>query len=135
MVQLKGLGVTSSATTLKFQFHYGTIKRETRAQFATTVQSFQFHYGTIKRALVRMFRRPRMHFNSTMVQLKGAISCAILAWTSSFQFHYGTIKRASWASWISPVTYFNSTMVQLKVNPNLNASSAFSQISIPLWYN
>ena len=34
---------------LKFQFHYGTIKRNSANWQIAQMNKFQFHYGTIKR--------------------------------------------------------------------------------------
>ena len=44
-------------TQMKFQFHYGTIKREAQALGTGTSMLFQFHYGTIKRGTVQGYRQ------------------------------------------------------------------------------
>ena len=71
MVRLKESRTKSRLDLRKFQFHYGTIKSETRTLNATSMQDF----------------------NSTMVRLKvyeGGMSDEIVL----FQFHYGTIKSS-----------------------------------------
>ena len=75
-----------------FQFHYGTIKRTLRIDRTQATDKFQFHYGTIK----RRYKRPQLcvavHFNSTMVRLKGQRASQFQQIWIIFQFHYGTIK-------------------------------------------
>ena len=53
---------------------------------------FQFHYGTIKRELAASTIQKVYNFNSTMVRLK-ADSLEMWYICKIFQFHYGTIKR------------------------------------------
>ena len=54
---------------------------------------FQFHYGTIKRQLaVEDVLHTCYIFNSTMVRLK-ALRIREASRIRTFQFHYGTIKR------------------------------------------
>ena len=72
MVRLKVKAEIQEVKKELFQFHYGTIKRQTRTRTFTITTLFQFHYGTIKRA-------------GAQPQTGNA---------SSFQFHYGTIKRS-----------------------------------------
>ena len=48
MVRLKDLGGHNTNVNIKFQFHYGTIKRDGKHDKKTAVILFQFHYGTIK---------------------------------------------------------------------------------------
>ena len=54
---------------------------------------FQFHYGTIKRVEGRAGQSKAGDFNSTMVRLKAFARTLPVNTASLFQFHYGTIKR------------------------------------------
>ena len=53
---------------------------------------FQFHYGTIKRQTTNVDSTRFNDFNSTMVRLKD-FGFSGTGSVSTFQFHYGTIKR------------------------------------------
>ena len=106
--------MTNETRKIRFQFHYGTIKRE-RANPSTfnvdyfnstmvrlkvisdfgsdVIFVFQFHYGTIKRNAWIWFRKDIRNFNSTMVRLKDLVVKDTGEILGTFQFHYGTIKR------------------------------------------
>ena len=77
MVRLKVNGCKSGDTIyIRFQFHYGTIKRKEGASSSIGLQDF----------------------NSTMVRLKD-LSRRTCFTAKVFQFHYGTIKRKpTWRS-------------------------------------
>ena len=50
MVRLKAqLALQKAEKDYKFQFHYGTIKRDDTPDNIAGMPVFQFHYGTIKR--------------------------------------------------------------------------------------
>ena len=53
-----------------FQFHNGSIKRESMSKLVAVPEQFQFHNGSIKRELIRAGIQPSTRFNSTMVRLK-----------------------------------------------------------------
>ena len=67
----------------------------------------------LKVAIHCRFFRHIIHFNSTMVRLKGHYTIFQIQGLTIFQFHYGTIKRAA------------STDIHAEL----------SLISIPLWYD
>ncbi len=54
-----------------------------------------------------------MHFNSTMVRLKGLTNLNGLG-KVLFQFHYGSVKSVEVRDLIIDFENFNSTMVRLK---------------------
>ena len=70
MVRLKDYRVLLKIKEVKFQFHYGTIKRKTSRSAFNQFTSFQFHYGTIKSRTRCLLLLPIINFNSTMVRLK-----------------------------------------------------------------
>ena len=111
MVRLKATLRCSVDTVTRFQFHYGTIKRSTTIKYFKDLFGFQFHYGTIKSIRGNKFGSTKLHFNSTMVRLKGSPRLRTL-YARVFQFHYGTIK-----------------------SPLIEIASQIADISIPLWYD
>ena len=76
-----------------FQFHTGTIKRSGNARNVRGTVGFQFHTGTIKRLMERPFFNQFANFNSTLVRLKAG---------RMYDIEQGKF-------------YFNSTLVRLKV--------------------
>ena len=50
MVRLEAGLKVGCAMILIFQFHYGTIRRDSQGNYSAAQTSFQFHYGTIRRA-------------------------------------------------------------------------------------
>ena len=75
---------------------------------------FQFHYGTIKRQTICSDKDSYLYFNSTMVRLKESERKSRYKQVA-FQFHYGTIKRDAVIGRLYDKQNFNSTMVRLKV--------------------
>ena len=53
MVRLKAELAGKGINSVKFQFHYGTIKRNKQLTPTSVRVVFQFHYGTIKRGRLR----------------------------------------------------------------------------------
>ena len=94
---------------------------------------FQFHYGTIKR-LNRGGGWLRIgHFNSTMVRLKDEQARGLLL-GSEFQFHYGTIKslrRYEYNYYNEEFQFHYGTIKSFALPVCLYGGF----ISIPLWYD
>ena len=56
---------------MRFQFHYGAIKRVISVINVLCLHKFQFHYGAIKRSwLLVLALTGLINFNSIMVRLK-----------------------------------------------------------------
>ena len=118
----------------RFQFHYGSIKRNCVFTLSHFPCIFQFHYGSIKRHFRRWKMQLCYYFNSTMVRLKDRHRKSVCTEQIIFQFHYGSIKSKIIELAGMVMFNFNSTMVRLK------AGSLFFQwfsvvISIPLWFD
>ena len=77
-----------------FQFHYGTIKRESMINAHNNAIYFNSTMVRLKGLVQRRSLLAVCNFNSTMVRLKVA-SQIKLNESEAFQFHYGTIKRTS----------------------------------------
>ena len=137
MVRLKGnIMEIIAASHSKFQFQYGSIKREVEVPEITDYLNFNSNMVRLKVRFFTPFCSNRSYFNSNMVRLKvwnpyrppvvpwwfqfqyGSIkrsSEAILTnHLSTFQFQYGSIKRLSYRTRLIPRPHFNSNMVRLK---------------------
>ncbi len=89
------MAARSKPTPNWFQFHSGTIKRNTHFCALDEYYRFQFHSGTIKSADGERDEIDRERsFNSILVRLKDFTIVAILLVLIRFQFHSGTIKSA-----------------------------------------
>jgi len=62
---------TVDSKGVRFQFHYGSVKRGSQAHRKPSNLSFQFHYGSVKRVDSIAGDEGFLDFNSTMVRLKG----------------------------------------------------------------
>ena len=68
--------------------------KEQRKGVKELCDKFQFHYGTIKRQGTEERQGLFAYFNSTMVRLKERSKVININECKVFQFHYGTIKRS-----------------------------------------
>jgi len=78
---------------IKFQFHYGSVKRIVADSAEVRLIEFQFHYGSVKRRMNATTLKGLGYFNSTMVRLKVAGVPFNVYQVVKFQFHYGSVKR------------------------------------------
>ncbi len=112
MVRLKGLlSEEAYQLALKFQFHYGSVKRIATVTPVSIVADFNSTMVRLKEIARAGDDEAKKHFNSTMVRLK---------------------VRAFFSARNAP-TNFNSTMVRLKDLRDGSGQSRRS-ISIPLWF-
>jgi len=73
MVRLKAMQLTGDELAImRFQFHYGSVKRKAGKIANEEKSLFQFHYGSVKRLKVLRRALLQLHFNSTMVRLKAS---------------------------------------------------------------
>ena len=134
MVRLKEFGLFFFIFFVRFQFHYGTIKRLMSLFFLVFILSFQFHYGTIKSMNPPAHNRKIPRFQFHYGTIKSLFNNLSICFWMSFQFHYGTIKSFHDKHFKELVSYFNSTMVRLKGN-HYKLRIIPNKISIPLWYD
>ena len=120
------------------------------------IEKFQFLYGTIKRNPPLPVALPSIHFNSSMVQLKAYLSLVALNVRGNFNSSMVQLKDYDPQQHRICFPNFNSSMVQLKASfPPTSPVQAHSFqflygtiksrylhtiirmliISIPLWYN
>ena len=116
LVRLKDPSTSSTnSTSLKFQFHTGSIKSAESRESARIHLRFQFHTGSIKRKSVSLILQQTVpSFNSILVRLKDWVEDRRTDDYGQFQFHTGSIK-----SGVCSVCNFQ----------------AFMEVSIPYWFD
>ena len=70
MVRLEVITKVEYALNDRFQFQYGTIRRQANLNYLIVGTIFQFQYGTIRRKIPKAFLCYWTNFNSSMVRLE-----------------------------------------------------------------
>ncbi len=84
----------SLSPSSSFQFHFGTIDRNSWILWNCVCWTFQFHFGTIDRNLIYDKGAEIAYFNSTLVRLIEKFFHVTFILKLLFQFHFGTIDRS-----------------------------------------
>ena len=136
MVRLWGeINELSKKISNTFQFHYGSIVRETLSFLQKAIDEFQFHYGSIVRnpenETPMSYDVFQFHYGS-IVRLHGHRVRFMLI---EFQFHYGSIVRSfpTTTSQTKRIFQFHyGSIVRAKTELNIGSMKF---ISIPLWFD
>ena len=76
----------------RFQFHNGSIKRDTQRRRSLHIRKFQFHNGSIKRRTVKSPANLDFVFQFHNGSIKSLNVLSVPLLRSRFQFHNGSIK-------------------------------------------
>ena len=115
MVRLKGTAASvSELLNVTFQFHIGTIKRDTNL----VLYNIYFY-----------------NFNSILVRLKVQAVQKLYGSALKFQFHIGTIKSYSVIDYGESVSTFQFHIGTIKSRELSNIVTLTGSISIPYWYD
>ncbi len=105
-----------------FQFQYGSIKRKAPHFFDGEFSLFQFQYGSIKRiAKVNDVPVEFRSFNSNMVRLKGGSGSTLIACEQSFNSNMVRLKAVCQARNRNRRNVFQFQYGSIKRNPDFTA--------------
>ncbi len=122
-------------STMRFQYHTGSIQTKMVISTTTTGITFQYHTGSIQTFIIRNLENCTVEFQYHTGSIQTNIKEAIQQREERFQYHTGSIQtemRCMKKNWKQ--THFNTTLVLFKRGFLAASEKSHDVISIPHWF-